>query len=184
MTNEQISSASKAVEAFERDWNRGDWMVDNGEWASAQWDDEREDYDGANEKVTEAFSEVTDAINSIGGSDSADVSDIDAAIEHVESLLGQLRELRECADSLDGAVSSDSSEDYIAEGIIDPDDVSEQAEHVCDVWSVDGWDCTEHCDAYRVGDALYMRWMRSARGARHERDLWVLVDDEFFATEE
>ncbi|MGL4808979.1 MAG: hypothetical protein ACRC4O_09585, partial [Giesbergeria sp.] len=45
-------------------------------------------------------------------------------------------------------------------------------------WS--GWDCTESWTAYRCGDALVMHWVRQAYGQRHDRDLWVEVDAEFF----
>jgi hypothetical protein len=44
-----------------------------------------------------------------------------------------------------------------------------------------GWDCTEKMIAYRHGDALYIWWYRKVWGNRRERDLWVLVDENYFA---
>ncbi len=74
----------------------------------------------------------------------------------------------------------ESDESYIAEGVIDPDDVATRATD-CDVSrSWQGWDCREGWGAYRVGRALYLRWWRNACGNRRDRDLWVLVDSEFF----
>lgn len=89
----------------------------------------------------------------------------------------------EWASSLDEQVRSDDS-DYIAEGVIDPDDVAGTAEALDVVCSWQGWDCTEGWTAYRAGDALYVHWFRNARGLRHDRSLWVLVDEAFFEQEE
>lgn len=76
--------------------------------------------------------------------------------------------------------SSQREGDYIAEGVIDPDEVADGAKAlgVGDNWQ--GWECNEGWAAYRVGEALYVRWYRNAHGNRHDRDLWVCVDDAFF----
>jgi hypothetical protein len=88
-----------------------------------------------------------------------------------------------CA-ALEGQVRPDES-DYIAEGLIDPNGVSDSATEIPDVGeSWQDWDCTESWWAYRSGDGLYINWRRAARGHRHGRDLWVLVDEDFFFVEE
>jgi hypothetical protein len=74
--------------------------------------------------------------------------------------------------------------DHIAEGVIDPDGVEGTAVDLNVGRRSDGWDCTEGWDAHRYGDALYIHWWRSARGARHDRSLWVLVDAGFFGDDE
>lgn len=42
------------------------------------------------------------------------------------------------------------------------------------------WDGQEYWRAYAHGQALYINWVRVAWGDRHARDLWILVDKEFF----
>jgi len=73
---------------------------------------------------------------------------------------------------------------YIEEGTIDPDGISDTARYLDVGLNWRGWDCEESWDAYKQEDALYMRWARDAYGARHYHDLWVLVDDSFFAEED
>jgi hypothetical protein len=145
---------------FLSDWDRQDWMESHGEWASSAWTSEREAYDDASARVQDALAD----------SESVDVDELLAAIE----------ELQAAAEALRDQVLPDSS-DYIAEGTIDPDSVRSSSECLDIGESAQGWDCTEGWSAYRSGDALVVQWYRHARGQRHDRDLWVVVDEEFFA---
>jgi hypothetical protein len=157
-----------AIYGFLADWDRHEWMIDHGEWASAEWEDARNDYDAA---LAELRAVVDAADDADGVSDDSDCDAIAQALD----------DLRECAKALDSQVLPDES-DYIEEGTIDPDGVADKAVCVYDGGSHRGWDCAESIDGYRVGDALYMRWRRDAYGNsnRHSRDLWVLVSDDFF----
>jgi len=170
MTNTDRAAIETACESFLADWNRGDWMTEHGDWASAEWDDAREEYDTAIEALNAA-------VKSAPAADRADrgaLADIRAALEAAEA----------AAEALDGQVRPDDS-DYIAEGTIDPDDVSGDAEGLDVGSSSQGWDCREGWSAHRSGDDLYLNWWRSPypNTNRHQRDLWVLVQKGFFAAE-
>lgn len=72
-------------------------------------------------------------------------------------------------------------EDYIEEGLLDPDDVADSAIDLDVGFNCQGWYCHEGWAAYRSGTALYLRWWRHPNtDLRHERDLWVRVEGEFF----
>lgn len=161
------------IESYLEDWDRAQWMQDHGTWASERWQDEREDYDEALAKFREAVDALPD-----GDGVCYDTKHAFASLEV------DMAELKTAMEDLDGQVHPDES-DFIAEGTIDPEGVKGGAEslHV-DSNLVQGWDCTEGWAAYRHGDALVMHWFRDAQGARHERDLWVVVDGQFFAEEE
>ncbi len=166
MSTQQIKDA---ISSFLSDWDRHEWMRDHGEWASAEWDYAREEYDAA-------LAELRSAVDGAGeGDETSDDSEARSIIELAQ-------ELARCAEALDGQVLPDDS-DYIAEGTIDPDGVADKAVCVYDGGDSQGRDCTESIDGYRVGDALYMRWYRDARGERHSRDLWVCVSGDFFRHE-
>jgi hypothetical protein len=98
----------------------------------------------------------------------------------VEDLLAAMGELQAAAEALRGQVRPDHS-DYIEAGTIDPDDVQSSSERLGVGESGKGWDCVEGWGAYRSDDALIVRWYRHAYGSRHDRDLWVVVDEEFFS---
>lgn len=74
----------------------------------------------------------------------------------------------------------------VEEGVIDPDDVSDQALALPVGRSLRGWQCVEGWRAHRVGEALYLNWWRTPDPStpRRARDLWVLVDEAFFAESE
>lgn len=158
----------RACKAFLSSWDRQEWMQFNGTWESEKWVEAREAYDAAVEGLALAFGGIPSATHA-----DADLSSIEEA----------LTEVREAARALDGQVRPDES-DYIAEGLIDPDNVLEMAEplDVRDNWR--GWDCEEGWEACRVRDALYLHWYRQAWGQRHDRSLWVLVDSGYFKDEE
>lgn len=68
-------------------------------------------------------------------------------------------------------------------GTVDPHGVSERAEYAADGYARQAWGCFEGWEAFRDGDALYLRQWRKPDGplsGRVERDLWVLVDRRFF----
>jgi hypothetical protein len=171
VTNTDRDAIETACESFLADWNRGDWAVDHGEWASAEWDDAREEYDAAVEALAAAVKAA--APSERAGRDA--LADVRAALKAAEA----------AAEALDGQVRPDES-DYIAEGTIDPDDVSGDAESLDVGASWQGWDCQEGWSAHRSGDDLYLNWWRSPypNTNRHQRDLWVLVRKDFFAAAE
>jgi hypothetical protein len=76
--------------------------------------------------------------------------------------------------------------EHIAEGLLDPDAVSDDAVKVDSGTSWNGWDCREGYSAHRHGNDLYLNWWRTPyrHTNRHHRDLWVLVESDFFAEEE
>ena len=84
----------------------------------------------------------------------------------------------EAEKALDGEVTPEN--DYIAEGLIDPDGVSDDAGRK--VWSQSrqGWDCIEGESVYVAvtdrGMRIVHNWWRSAYRQRHDRDLWRVVD--------
>jgi len=151
-------------------------MQDHGEWASAEWEEEREAYQDAKDTLEEVLQA---ALDDVERSSSDEVPNIMGAISEARDALV------EAAEALDGEVRADES-DYIAEGLIDPDDVSDSATDLEVGYSTQGWDCREGWSAHRYGDDLYMQWWRSPYGGtnRHQRDLWVLVEEVFFQDEE
>lgn len=76
--------------------------------------------------------------------------------------------------------------DHIEEGTLDPDCIEHDADPLEVGSSWQGWDCKEGWSAYQVGEALYLNWWRSPYGGtnRHQRDLWVCVDETFFQCDE
>lgn len=160
----------ETCEAFLADWDRQEWMQLHGEWASEAWDDAREEYDAA-------LADLLTAVHVLPCGDRVDGAGV------LDDVRDALALVEETAAALDGQIVA-PEEDYIQEGTIDPDGVSETA-HALDVGCVpvQGWDCTEGWSAYRHGDALYVRWWRDACGNRRDRDLWVLVESGFFAPE-
>ena len=160
-----------AITSFLREWNRNQWQQDNGEWASEEWESERAEYDDAVAALKSAIDELSPA-DSVRDESFAVV---DAALEAVKV----------AAKALEDQVRPDES-DYIAEGLIDPDNVSEEAEKLDVGHHWQGWDCREGWDAYRHGNSLYMRWWRDAYSGtnRHNRDLWVEVSSDMFETDE
>jgi len=150
------------VTYFLSEWDRQVWMQDNGEWASEDWDNEREEYDSRLEALKDALV-------------SADKLDNSAA----SYLRAQMEALLECVEKLDSQVLPDES-DYTSEGTIDPDNLKDKCEEVLasSFWS--GWDCTEGWDAYRVGDDLVLNWWRNAYNNRHQRDLWLIIEKDYF----
>lgn len=170
-------SIRNAVEGFLADWHRGDWMVNNGEWASSEWKDERETYTERVKALGEAIVDAS-AVD-VPNAARADASSLAEVREALEAALGALEAAEDAAQALDGQVTPGDA-DHIAEGVIDPDGVAETARalRVGSNWK--GWNCSEGWRAYRNGDALYLHWYRAVYGERLNRSLWVLVDDSFF----
>jgi hypothetical protein len=144
---------------FLKSWDDQAWMEYHGEWASSAWTSEREAYDVASARVQDALAD----------SESVDVDDLMEAMD----------ELREAAEALRDQVRPDES-DYIATNPIDPDSVRSSAQCLGIGEASQRWDCVEGWGAYRSDDALIVRWYRHAYGSRHDLDLWVVVDEEFF----
>lgn len=212
MTTPTTPDIRETIDSFLSDWDRHVWQQDHGEWASAEWDDERATYTAAGEQLrasllaatplpgateeqaddyTVAVEALDDAMVEAGRLD--DDSDIrsaarglvgaaPAAITELDAILAAVAAVEQAARALDGQVQPDD-QDYIATGTIDPDGVSDAADALGVSAQWQGWDCTEGWSAYRHGDALYMRWYRDAYGNRHDRDLWVRVDPRFFRSE-
>lgn len=169
----------ETIEVFLKSWDRQAWMADHGEWASAQWEEEREDYRACTEALEATLEDALKALRSRDASDLRDgVPDID-----LKDIEDAYEELGRAANALLYQVRPDES-DYIAEGTIDPDGVADDAEHLGVEVQWQGWDCTEGWSAYRVGEALYAQWYRNAYGNRHDRELWVCVDGSYFREEE
>jgi hypothetical protein len=106
--------------------------------------------------------------------------DVERAIDAAQELQAQLSTLLSCARALDSQVLPGES-DYIATGVIDPDGVADTAIELTEWPASQGWDCAEKMIAYRHGDALYIWWCRKVWGNRNARDVWVLVDENYFA---
>lgn len=160
------------IVAFISDWNRRDWMSEHGTWASEDWESERSEYEDAHSEVEVAFNDLTvDATFGADNTVGAEIARLHAALDRLES----------AHKALDGQVRPDEFSDYISEGTIDPDNVEGGAVSLDIGESWQGWDCTEGWGAYRSDDALVMNWWRSASGQRHQRDLWVVVDEDFFS---
>lgn len=157
------------IELFLEGWNRSDWMVEHGEWASTEWDNARAEYD----KAIDALEYAINTVPSAYSANSDALSEIRYALEAAEEAL----------DELEGQVKPDES-DYIIEGVIDPDNVEGLAEQVGVSSSWEGWCCKEGWVALRTSDDLYLNWYRHAYGNRRSRDLYVLVEGDFFASEE
>lgn len=73
----------------------------------------------------------------------------------------------------------------VLEGTIDPDSYEDRADEPIYSEAWNDWDCRRGVQAYRIGDALVMRWWCDAYGQgifkkRKDRDLWVEVDAEYF----
>lgn len=169
----------EACENFLSDWDRREWVIEHGEWASSEWDNERGAYDIAVAKFAAAVETLDEELGNVPESHDYDGGDLANARDSMANLNAAFRALESAATSLEGQIKPDES-DYTSEGLIDPDGVANRADDLeCGIWG-DGWDCREGWSAYRVDDALYIRWWRDAWGNRHERDLWVLVDDRFF----
>lgn len=158
----------EAVEAFLGEWDRQEWLAEHGEWASEHWRAKRTDYSLAVAEVREALDELPRAEYAAP----EDLADLDNAVGA----------LRSAAHALVGQVLPNEG-DYIAEGTIDPDCLSgSEPLGVSARWSA--WDCTEGWAAYRNGSALVLNWWRApthAQSVRHARDLWLSIDDDFFA---
>ena len=75
---------------------------------------------------------------------------------------------------------------YIKEGKIEEiDGLEERSVALGSIGnSKEGWDCVEGWDAHRDGSALVINWWRNSYGNRHNRDLWVIVDKNFFEDDE
>lgn len=165
-TNTNIKNTIEdTIVSFLEDWDRHEWLRDHGTWASEEWNEARKAYEDAVQELREAVEDLDDPEYA----DPCSADDVARAVAAVQ----------DAAKALDGQVRPDES-DYIAEGLLDPDGVADKAEPCGVDCAWQGWDCREGWSAHRVGDALYLNWFRSAYGNRHDRDLWVLVDDEFF----
>lgn len=174
MINDVQASVVNAIEDFLATWDRHGWMETHGEWASEAWDVKREDFEEAQEQVERAI-----AVDAEKADDTFVGFDADEAREAIEALAT-------AAEALRGQVRPGLG-DFIAEGTIDPSCLADQLNAVMPIahraW--DAWDCREGWRAFKAGHALVMNWWRHGWGGqRHERDLWVLVDPEFFAEAE
>lgn len=164
-----MRDAEALVESFLTDWDRHVWMADNGDWASSQWDEERETY-------TEAVKALELAVKSIPEADRVDGTFFSSPTFKIA-----YDAVVEAEKTLEDQVRPDES-DYIAEGVIDPDNVEGTAKRLRVFKSWSGWECVEGWVALRNGDDLYLNWYRTAIGnLRHARDLYVLVEKDFFA---
>jgi len=151
------------------DWDTQEWMEEHGEWVSSQWDEERAERDEAREALAEALRAAADAAE---GGDDIDWAAVEAARERLDA----------ADEAMADAVEPDEG-DYIAEGTIDPDGVSDSPG--TRVWSDSwqGWDCQEGEDVYVAAAAedggirVVHNWWRAAYGPhRHARDLWRVAE--------
>ena len=177
---EAVSTALVRVELYLENWNRQDWMQEHGEWASAQWDDERADYAEALKEALEASGVIADALEEAPDDDDCDSPlDLDEAIDAARELVEKLEKLAAASKAMDGAVRADES-DYIAEGVIDQEELRGRCDDTNRVGheSWQAWDCREGWSAHLLDDGrVVLNWWRSVHGTtRHARDLWVLVD--------
>jgi len=156
-------------------WDRHAWMVDHGEWASAAFSEQAE----AREKAREGLAaSLTAAANAAAVGSRVDWLDVEIKRAEAEA----------AEEAMEGCPEGD--DDYIAEGVIDPDGVAEMEHEV--LWSRRwrGWDCEEGQQVVRVRGAggfvaIAHNWWRSAYGGqRHERDLWRVLWKETEETEE
>ena len=77
----------------------------------------------------------------------------------------------------------DDDNDRWRPGLVDPDEVSADTANQEPLGGthVRGWDCVAGWAAFRVGQKLILNWYRTeCVGARIPRDLWVVVDPEYF----
>jgi len=177
MSNKDIR---EVCEAFLENWDRQQWMQDHGEWASENWNEARNVYNSAINELNSTRADLVYVLNNVSDdSEEADCNSfyyVRSALKNFENAL-ELAEL--AAKNLDGQVLP-NDQDYISEGLIDPDDVADKAHYLDFSARWQGWDCTEGWGAYRAGYALIINWWRNACGNRHDRNLWVVVDEEFF----
>lgn len=164
-----MNNIKETCESFLEQWDRSEWMQAHGGWASEEFEEKREAYDDALASFREAVEELPDG-ESVKYDNKHELHMIEV----------ELKLLKEAMLALEGQVNPDES-DYIAEGTIDPDNLKEGSESLDIGHCYQGWDCQEGWEAYRKGDALVVQWFRHAIGNRHERDLWVLVDEDFFS---
>jgi hypothetical protein len=147
------------------EWDREEWMQDHGEWESARWDERREARDEAREALAEVLREAASADGNIANIDFDAIEEARVAAVEAEK-------------ALDGEVTPEA--DYIAEGLIDPDEVSDDPGRK--IWSNSwqGWDCTEGESVFVAvtdrGLRVVHRWWRNAYGQRHDRDLWRVAE--------
>jgi hypothetical protein len=168
LTPEQRAAVRLLVEAFLEDWDRREWLADHAPWASEEHDAARVHYDGLRAELLEALVEGERLDSAASG-----------------QLLAAMERLQGAIHLLDGQVLPDDG-DYPVEGTIDPGERAERLERDGAVLAkahAEGWDCVEGWDAYLDEDgALVMNWWRTARGNRHQRDLWVVVDSHYGET--
>lgn len=152
------------MEVFLQNWDRHVWMAYFGSWASEDYAEAQDAYADALTRLREVSKET------IASPDRA--PDIDALREAMEAVEEAVEDLRDCPYG---------ESDYVKEGTIDPDGLEGEAEDLDIGARWEGWDCSEGWDCHRVGDDLVLNWWRAARGNRHERDLWLTVEADYFA---
>lgn len=167
----------EACERFLHTWSRRDWMSDNGEWVSEQWNDARDEVRAILGTVDVEALGIDDINLDPETMSNYDIDELEERMRQstdldrdaIERLLGAAEKLR------DQVHPGPDGRDYIEPGLLDPDGVANDATplDIGDTW--EGWDCREGWQAHRCGDALYICWTRDAWGQRHERELWVLV---------
>jgi hypothetical protein len=156
-----MSILNDYYENFVSEWDKETWMQEHGEWESARWDERREARDEARETFAAMLREAADEA---------------AAGESVDlDFLATLHEKYVAAErGCEGEVTPEN--DYIAEGLIDPDEVSDDPGVAVYSGDWQGWDCTEGESVHLafVDGALRVvhNWWRNAYGQRHDRDLW------------
>lgn len=151
--------AMAIAEVFAEEWDREQWLEQHGRWASEEWDDARAAY-------AEAVAELSEVLDS---------SDPERPVD-TDELMYAAALVRDASEALVDQVTAD--DDRIAEGTVDPDDVSElctpdrELEHA----SAEGWDCVEGHAVYLLPDGrVVYRWYREGRGERRSRDLYVVA---------
>ena len=182
--NEQTNEAIRRdVAAFLETWDRQEWMQEHGDWASADWEGEREQYEEAVSSLRDDLEQVCAAVGSLPKADRAGSGAAAVVREAVNELLARLDSVELAAEALDNQVRQ-NEHDYIVGGTLDPDCVAGTAERlpVAERWQ--GWDCYEGWGAYRHETHLYVNWWRDAMGNRTERNLWVLVSADYFTDED
>jgi hypothetical protein len=61
-TTDRRKTAAKMAQRYLEDWDRQEWMSDHGEWASAEWDDAREEYVARAAEAVEAADDEAIAV--------------------------------------------------------------------------------------------------------------------------
>lgn len=177
-TKTHAARAREMAAEFLSEWDRHEWMHAHGKWASANFKTQRAEYAAALEAAIESAAVIADALDEAPSEDRVhERLDLDDALEAARCMVDQLERLRAASVALDGAAREDDN-DYIAEGTIDPDGLRDECrsdqEIACASWN--GWDCREGRIVYLLDDGrVVLNWWRSAYGARHERDLWLMV---------